>query len=77
MNDQPVDLAAQLVEAVKASGLSLNQVAKRAGIQYSALWRIVHGEARDPNVSTASKLCTLLGLELRPVQRGKGKKASR
>ena len=38
---QPDTLAAMLRRAIAESGMNRNQLAKAAGIQYSALWRFL------------------------------------
>jgi predicted transcriptional regulator len=64
------DLAAVLREALDDAGLNPFQVSQRAGIPYAAIHGFVHND-RDMMLSTASKLCDLLGLELRPMQRSR------
>ena len=59
-----MNLAAQLREAIRTSGLTRNRLAKLAGVRYSALWRFLEDDSRDPTLSTASKLCTVLGMRL-------------
>ncbi|MHC4089826.1 MAG: helix-turn-helix domain-containing protein [Planctomycetota bacterium] len=58
----------------RKSGLSIKQLADRSGIPYASAHGIVSG-TRDPALSTVSKLAPVLGLELAPVRRRKGKKA--
>jgi len=67
-----MDLTEQLRAAVRDSGLSVRQLALRAGLPYAVVHRFVNEQA-DLNMRTASKLATLVGLELRPI-RGKPKK---
>ena len=57
------DLAERIRNAAKASGLSRFELAKRAGVSYSIVHRFMLGE-RDIRLSTASKLCNVLGLDL-------------
>ena len=59
-----VDLAAQLREAFEASGLSRFELARRADVSYSVVHRFIAGE-RDLTLSTASRLCQVLGIEFR------------
>jgi len=66
-----IDLSEQLLKAIADSGLNRFQLANRSGVRYSAVHGIVAG-TRDPALSTVTKLCRVLGLELRPV--GKPKK---
>lgn len=69
---EQVDLAVQLREAIRASGLTRNRLAKLAGVRYSALWRFLEDDNRDPTLSTASKICTVLGMRLtKPKTRSK------
>lgn len=69
---EQVDLAAQLREAIRASGLTRNRLAKLAGVRYSALWRFLEDDSRDSTLSTASKICTVLGMRLtKPKTRSK------
>jgi transcriptional regulator with XRE-family HTH domain len=56
-------LAVLLREAIQASGLSLNQLGQRAGIDHSRLSRFVRGE-RDLTLDSVDKLCQVLGLYL-------------
>ena len=56
-------MAVLLKEAIQASGLSLNQLGQRAGIDHSRLSRFVRGE-RDLTLDTVDKLCQVLGLRL-------------
>jgi transcriptional regulator with XRE-family HTH domain len=58
-------VAARLREAIQASGLSLNQLGQRAGIDHSRLSRFVRGE-RDLTLDSVDKLCQVLGLQLAP-----------
>jgi hypothetical protein len=63
-----VDIETQLREAARKSGMSMKRISEESGIPYAA----VHGfVARDRSLllSTASKLATLLELELRPIAR--------
>ena len=52
-----------LRETAKKAG-SINATARRAGIDYAALFRFIHGES-DMRLSNADKLAEALGLELR------------
>ncbi len=68
---QQTDLAAQLRAAFEASGLSRFELARRAGMSYAIVHRFFGGD-RDIKLETASKLCGVLGLELRPTRRRAG-----
>jgi transcriptional regulator with XRE-family HTH domain len=56
-------VAVRLREAIQDSGLSLNQLGQRAGIDHSRLSRFVRGE-RDLTLDSVDKLCRVLGLQL-------------
>ena len=62
------DLAGQLREVIRRSGLNRKQVADQTGISYAAIHGFVGG-TRDMRLSTASKVAELLGVELRPMRR--------
>ena len=66
------DLADRIRERFRTSGWSIRQLSKRAGIAYASCHGFVNAD-RDATCATASKLCRALGLELRPVRRGKRK----
>ena len=66
------DLAADIRREIKRQGLSKYRVAVDAGIDRSVAIRFINGE-RGLTLSTASRVCEMLGLELRPVRRQKGK----
>jgi len=57
---------------VQRDGRSLYALADACGIARGTLSRFVRGE-RDFTLGTADRLCRALGLELRPVRRGKAK----
>ncbi len=59
----PRDIAEQLRIAVRDSGLNLNRLAKKAGVPQPVLWRFMQGQ--DIHFSTARKLASFLGLQLR------------
>ena len=65
-------LADRIRERFRASGWSIRQLSKRAGIAYASCHGFVNAD-RDATCATASKLCDALGLELRHVRRGKRK----
>jgi helix-turn-helix protein len=67
---KPIDLGAQLREAFRRSGLTRFALAKQSGVPYSGIHRFVAGE-RDISLSTASRLCDVLGVEFRPTDREK------
>ncbi len=60
-------LSEQLCEAVKNAGISRYEIARRAGLPESALWRLVHGEIIT--MKTADAIADVLGLGLRKTRR--------
>ncbi len=67
MPRQP-NLGKQLRQAFADSGLSRFELARRAGVSYAIVHRFIGGE-RDVTLKTASKLCGVLGVALRPAKR--------
>ncbi len=59
-----------IVKRFRASGLSINALAREAGVNYAALYRFLHGQG-DPQLSTVTKVCAVLGLALTPVDTSK------
>lgn len=68
-------LAAIIRRAVLESGSSPYAVAKAAGVDAAILQRLVSGVRADLRLSTASRLCTALGLRL--VSSGRPRSAAR
>ena len=62
------DMGELIRERFRKSRMSIKRLAKRAGVPYAAAHGVVRG-TRDPMLSTANKLCKVLGLELRPMRR--------
>jgi len=62
------DLAADIRREIKRQGLSKYRVALDAGIDRAVAVRFINGE-RGLTLDTASKVCDMLGLELRPTRR--------
>lgn len=58
--------------AFERSGLSIKALSRRAGIPYASAHGFVKN-GRNLSLETVEKLCATLGLELRPVRRGKRK----
>jgi transcriptional regulator with XRE-family HTH domain len=56
-------LAGQLRQAIRACGLSLNELERRCGVSHAALSRFLRAE-RTLTLPLASKVCTALGLVL-------------
>ena len=67
------DLAAELLAVFGKSGLSRFELARRSGVSYSVVHRFMAVE-RDITLGTASRLCDVLGVELRTVQVKKKRK---
>ena len=65
------DLAGQLRKAVNRSGLTRNQIAKQTDLSYS----VVHGfmAGRDIQLSTASKIAAVVGIELTAQRKTKAR----
>lgn len=61
-------------KAIKASGVSLYAVAKAAHVPYQSIHRFYNG-GDDCRLSTAEKLCRVLGLDLAAVSERKGRDA--
>lgn len=64
------DLAATLRRAIRDDDRTPYAVSRDAGVDRSILVRFVNGD-RSLTLGTASRLCAVLGLELRPVLSGK------
>ena len=76
---KPVDLAATIRAAFKASGLTMYEVAKRADLDRGQVVRFFRQE-RGVALPAASKLCEVLGLDLVQVMEtedGRGKKGGK
>ena len=56
--------------AIRESGLSLNEVGRRAGVDTGQMSRFMRDE-RSMTLPKIERLCALLGLELCPVEKGK------
>lgn len=65
-----MDLETALRQAIKDSGLTRYAVAKGADVDTSQLLRFMAKE-RSLTLPAASKLAAFLGLELRPVRKGR------
>ncbi len=64
------DMHEQIIRAFKASKLSIKALATKAEIPYASAHGMVNRNS-DPRISTVSKVCDVLGLELRPKRRGR------
>ncbi len=63
MRNAPSRLATQLQQAIRASGLSYYRLAKISGVGHPVISRFMT-DKRGINLSTASALADVLGLEL-------------
>ncbi len=71
------DIEQVLLHAARTSGQTIAELARRAGLPYSAAHGFVRSE-RAITLKSAAKLAKALGLELRPIgdhRRSKAKKA--
>jgi transcriptional regulator with XRE-family HTH domain len=59
-------LVEQLIDAIRDSGQSLNQLSKVSGVDSGRLSRFVRGE-RNISLEAAAKLCRALNLQLAPT----------
>ena len=64
------DLAADIRRAIRDSGLTPYAVCRDAGVNRSILVRFMNHE-RGLTLTTASRICDVLNLELRPTRGGK------
>ena len=62
-----------LREAIRDSGLSQNEIARRAGIDSGQVSRFVNGQ-RGMTLATAATVAAVLGLALRVVPKGRARK---
>lgn len=60
------ELVADLKQAIRDAGVSLNELARRAGVSQGQLSRFVRGE-RNLSLESASKLMIALGLRVAPA----------
>jgi plasmid maintenance system antidote protein VapI len=67
-------ISEQLREAIRASGLSANALARGCGVPQPMLTRFING--LDVRLATADKLAAYFGLELRPATEKKPVKKS-
>jgi transcriptional regulator with XRE-family HTH domain len=64
------DIEVQLRDAIQGSGMSRYEIAKRAGVTNSQLSLFLSGQ-RSLTLTSAAKSARVLGLELRPVKKGR------
>lgn len=58
------DLSDIIRSTFEASGMSIKRLAEQSGVPYAAVYGLIHG-TNDARLSTATKICRVLGLELR------------
>ena len=63
MGTTDLPLVAQLRQAIRDSGLSLNEIGRRAGVSEGQLSRFLRGD-RTLTLPAAAKVCLYFGLEL-------------
>lgn len=68
MNPKRSTLSDVIREAVTQDGRSLARLAQESGVSHTILSRFLRNE-RDITLGTAERLCRVLALELRSVQR--------
>ena len=64
------DIEMQLREAIRSSGMTCYEIAKRAGVTNSQLSLFLSGQ-RSLTLTSAAKIARVLGLELRRVKKGR------
>lgn len=58
-------------DAIRGSGLTITDISKQSGVDYSQLSRFMHSK-RGLSIVTAEYIAKVVGLELRPVKAKKG-----
>ena len=74
MNDMAKEtyhLEQQMKEAIKRCGMSCYQISKAAGVSEAQLSLFMNGK-RSLTLKSASKIATVLNLELKPTGRKRG-----
>jgi transcriptional regulator with XRE-family HTH domain len=81
-NQQPLPVVHQLRDAIRASGVSLNELGRRTGVSEGQLSRFLRGD-RTLTLPAAARVCLYFGLELCPQgerstggRKGNGDRAS-
>ncbi len=64
------NIESQLREAIANAPMSLSELAGRCNVDKGTLSRFVRGE-RTMTLTTAARVATILGLEVRPARRSK------
>lgn len=62
-----IELARIIRSAIERDGRSLYAIAMAADVPYQGLHPFARGHRNDIALSTADRLCKVLGLELRPM----------
>lgn len=70
MAKQSTDIEAQLLQAIRSSGMTRYRLAKISGVSEGILSLFVNGH-RSLTLPTAAKLAKALNLELRPKKKGR------
>ena len=65
-------LSSVIERTIRADGRSLYRIAKDADVAVAVLQRFMSGE-RGITLRTADRICPVIGLELRPVKKTKGR----
>jgi transcriptional regulator with XRE-family HTH domain len=63
MGTTDLPLVAQLRQAIRESGLSLNEIGRRTGVSQGQLSRFLRGD-RTLTLPAAARVCVYFGLEL-------------
>jgi transcriptional regulator with XRE-family HTH domain len=63
MKKTDLPLVTQLQQAIRASGLSLNEIGRRTGVSQGQLSRFLRGD-RTLTLPAAARVCVYFGLEL-------------
>ena len=64
------DIEMQLRDAIQDSKMSCYEIAKRAEVRSSQLSLFINGH-RSLTLTSAAKIARVLGMELRPVRKGR------
>jgi plasmid maintenance system antidote protein VapI len=70
MDSRVKDIEVQLRDAILGSEMSRYEIAKRAGVAHSQMSLFINGQ-RSLTLTSAAKIARVLGLELRPVRKGR------
>jgi XRE family transcriptional regulator, master regulator for biofilm formation len=60
---EPLPRLGQRIQALREKrGLSVQELADRAGTTYQSIWRIERGDQRDPSISLVKAIARTLGV---------------